>query len=576
MNDIVWLTMRRMRTPLILLILVYSLSVFGMVLIPGQDDAGNAVHVGFLDAMYFVAIMATTVGFGEVPVAFTHAQRLYSFIILFPNVIAWLYSIGTIISLLVDPQFRAVLERSRFARSVRRIRGPYYIVCGFGHTGRMIVKGLLRRGIGASILEREQSIIHSMALDDNLAHLPALAGDVTDRYLLDMAGLSHEIKNCIGVIAITNDDHANLTIAIACKLLRPELPVLARSETRHVVANMASFGTDHTVDPYTIFAERFYLALKSPTKYLVQDWLISVPGTKLRTKMRPPDGRWILASIGRFGSRMAIKLDEAGVHYTVIDVHPERLTDRPGSVLGRGTEATTLVQAGIQDAVGIIAGTGDDVDNLSIIMTALELNPRLFVVARQENPLNDELFDASRADLVARRSLIVARRILALATTPLLAVFNDHLIHQDDAFAEAVEQKLDAVLEGYSPSLWTVKLARTHAVSIRAAAAENCDIRLGHLLQNARTPETETLPCVCLMMERDSLRTFLPGPDEKLMEGDRLLFAGRGVARREMLFALNEPTALVSLATGRPQPRGAIMRRLARRRAGEAEAAYKS
>ena len=66
----------------------------------------------------------------------------------------------------------------------------------------------------------------------------------------------------------------------------------------------------------------------------------------------------------------------------------------------------------MEDAVGIIAGTGDDMDNLSIIMTALELNPDLFVVARQENPQNDELFDASGAHLVARRSLIVARRIL--------------------------------------------------------------------------------------------------------------------------------------------------------------------
>jgi len=136
MNDIIWLTMRRMRTPLIVMILAYSLSVFGMVMIPAHDDAGNLVRVGFLDAAYFVAIMATTIGFGEIPYPFSHAQRLYAFIVLFPNVIAWLYSIGTIISLLVDPQFRAVLARSRFSRRVRRINRDYYIVCGFGHTGK--------------------------------------------------------------------------------------------------------------------------------------------------------------------------------------------------------------------------------------------------------------------------------------------------------------------------------------------------------------------------------------------------------------------------------------------------------
>jgi hypothetical protein len=63
------------------------------------------------------------------------------------------------------------------------------------------------------------------------------------------------------------------------------------------------------------------------------------------------------------------------------------------------------------------------------------------------------------------------------------------------------------------------------------------------------------------------MRLFLPETDQVLMVGDKLLFAGRDAARREMLFALREPTSLVGLATGRPQPRGAIMRRLARKRA---------
>jgi Trk K+ transport system NAD-binding subunit len=568
MNDIVWLTMRRIRTPLILMILVYSLSVFGMVQIPGQDEAGNPIQVTYLEAAYFIAILATTIGFGEIPTAFTHAQRFYAFIILFPNVIAWLYSIGTIISLFVDQQFRAVMARSRFSRRVRRMRGSYYIVCGFGYTGRMIVRGLLKRGISAAVLEREEDIIHSMALEDAFSHLPALAGDVTDRRLLDLAGLDEKVSHCIGIIAITSEDHANLTIAITSKLLRPDLPVLARSETRRVAANMASFGTDLTVDPYTIFAERFYLALISPTKYLVQDWLISVPGTRLREEMNPPHGRWIIAGVGRFGSRMAKKMDDAQVPYTVIDVHPERVENRAGSVLGRGTEARTLRQAGIEDAVGIIAGTGDDVDNLSIVMTALELNPELFVVARQEKPQNDELFDSSKADLVARRSLILARRILAVATTPLLVVFNEHMIKEDELFAETVEKRLEAILEGRAPSLWTVDLNGIWAESVRAARKENVSLRLEHLTQHARTPSPENLPCVCLLLERGSQRLFLPEPGEELREGDRLLFAGRGIARIEMLFSIREPTALVSVATGRPQPRGAIMRRFARKRAG--------
>jgi hypothetical protein len=199
-------------------------------------------------------------------------------------------------------------------------------------------------------------------------------------------------------------------------------------------------------------------------------------------------------------------------------------------------------------------------------MTARELNPDLFVVARQDNPLNDQLFDASGADLVARRSLITARRVLTVAITPMLPVFVEHLLSQDDHFARIVRDRLEAVLDGRAPGIWTIHLSGEWATSIREAAGENAPIHLGHLTRNARFRTASDLPCVCLLHERGSLRTFLPGPDFKLQLGDRLLFAGRDVAQREMLFALREPTVLVSVATGRPQPRGALMRHLARRR----------
>ena len=562
MNNIIWLTMRRMRTPLIVMILVYSLSVFGMVLIPGQDETGRAVQVSFLDATYFVASMATTIGFGELPTAFTDAQRIYVFIILFPNVVAWLYSIGTILSLFLDPQFKDVRHRSRFTRRIRWLGDPFYIVCGFGNTGSMIVKGLLKRGISAVILERKREIIHDMALDDDFSDLPALAGDVTDRRLLELAGI--ENKRCLGVMAITNEDHANLTIAITSKLLRPELPVFARSETRRVSANMASFGTEHRIDPYTIFAERFYLALSSPTKYLVQDWLIGVPGSELRTEIRPPPGRWIIAGLGRFGSRITPQLEKAGLPYTIIDVHSDRVENHEEAVLGRGTEAHTLMAAGVKEAVGIIAGTGDDVDNLSIIMTARELNPDLFIVARQENQQNDALFDSFKADLVARRSLIVARRMLAVATTPLLPVFLTHLVREDEAFATKVKTRLEAVLHGHAPNLWTEEFTAGHADAFLAATNEGTAIRLEHITYNLRMEDPASLDCACLLLERGASRLFLPGPNQELLAGDRLLFAGRGTAHREMIWNLTEPSVLIEFATGRPQARGAVMRWLAR------------
>lgn len=574
MNDIVWLTMRRMRRPLILLILIYFLSVMVLVLLPGMDDQGQPFYMSFLDASYFIVILSTTIGLGELPFPFTDAQRLVVFLIIFPNVVAWLYAIGTILGLFLDPDFKAVLRRSQFTRQVRWLGEPFYLVCGFGNTGSLVVRGLLRRGLQAVVLERDADKVNRMTLDDAYSHIPALACETTDRRNLELGGIAH--PNCQGVIVTTNEDHANLTIAITVKLLRPGLPVYARSESERVGDNMVSFGTDYVVNPYAIFAERLFLALSSPIKYLVQDWLISVPGTRLRRLLKPPRGRYIVCGAGRFGSRMIEQLDGSGVEYTVVEVHPERLEKYPGGVLGRGTEAETLEAAGIMDAAGIIAGTGDDIDNLSIVMTALALNSRLFVVARQEKQVNGALFDASNADLVAKRSLIVARRMLAVATTPLLQAFLQHLVAQPDAFAERVAGALEDILEGRSPSLWVADLSGLQSEGIKAACESGIALDLGHLTRNARSADAEQLACLCLVLERGAQRIFMPESDMTLLEGDRLLFAGRGNARREMDRALADPVLLMDAATVNPLPRTAIWRWLASRRSAAPDAKTES
>ena len=563
MNDIIWLTMRRMRAPLIVVVLVFSVSIIGMVLIPGRDASGNVIEVKYLDAAYFILILATTIGLGEIPAAFTGLQRFYVFIIVLPNVVAWLYSVGTILGMFLDPQFRQVLKRERFSHRVRAMPQGFFIVCGFGNTGRMIVHALLRRGYSTVVLERDEDIVNSMALDDAIAHVPVLAGSSSERETLELAGLKH--KHCLGVLAITDDDHVNLTIAITCKMLNPDLLVIARSENDRVSANMASFGTDHVLDPYAIFAERLYLAFSSPAKYLVQDWLISVPGSELRKPFHLPHGQWLLCGFGRFGSRVARAMDQASIPYTIIDVHPARVQGKPGAVLGRGTEVESLLAAGINDAAGIVAGTGDDIDNLSIMMTARDLNPRLCFIARQERVQNEELFNESRADLVARRSLIMARRILLVATTPLLQSFLQHLLGQGDAFAQRVTARLQAVLKGRAPDVWTVHLEGRMSTGLVEASRQGVHPALAHILRHSRTAEAEHLPCVCLLLERGASRTFMPDPMQELHVEDRLLFAGRDEARREIAWTLSEPHALLANASGRIVPRGTLWRWLERR-----------
>ncbi len=116
-SSAVFLVLRRMRTPLIVLIAIFAISVLGLTLIPGQDAEGKPWPMGFFDAFYFMSYTATTIGFGEIPYAFTDAQRMWVTFSIYLTVVGWAYAIGSLLALLQD---RASATRLRC--SVSRAR----------------------------------------------------------------------------------------------------------------------------------------------------------------------------------------------------------------------------------------------------------------------------------------------------------------------------------------------------------------------------------------------------------------------------------------------------------------------
>ena len=112
MNSAFFLVLRRMRVPIIVLIVIYAVSVFGLTLVPGVDAEGKvAAPLSFFHAFYFISYTATTIGFGEIPGAFSDAQRMWVTVCIYLTVIGWSYSIVTLIALLQDKGFQNTLRK---------------------------------------------------------------------------------------------------------------------------------------------------------------------------------------------------------------------------------------------------------------------------------------------------------------------------------------------------------------------------------------------------------------------------------------------------------------------------------
>ena len=371
MPNLVFVLFRRLRSPLITVILVYTCSIIGFVLIPGVDDEGNVWQMSFFHAFYFVSFMGTTIGFGEIPYAFTDLQRFWVLITMYATVVAWLYGIGVLLSVFQDAAFLRSIKTNAFNRRIRNIREPFYIICGYGDTGSQLAHSLSKEGILSVIIDSDEDRINELEADDFFVPPISLCADVSLSIVLEKAGIVHPW--CQGIVTLANDDSANLMVAVVAELLNPSLRLISRAETPEAKANILSFGANEVINPFETFASRLALVLKSPSLYSIYDWMTGPPGSVLRKSPEPVEGKWIICGFGRFGRTLYDHLDDEGVVLSVVE-SDRTVRDLPsGSIIGRPTEAVALKKAGIEDAATIIAATNNDANNLSILMTAQEI-----------------------------------------------------------------------------------------------------------------------------------------------------------------------------------------------------------
>lgn len=562
MHYIAYVLLRRIHVPLIVLICAYAVAVLGFVLIPGIDSNGKPWRMDFFHAFYFVSFLGTTIGLGEIPYPFSDAQRMWATVSIYGTVIAWLYGIGAALTALQDPAFQIILRESSFRRAVKRITEPFYLVCGYGDTGSQLVRALSEAGYRSVVIEIDQSRVIALELEDLGLPVPGLCADAAEPDNLLLAGLSK--PNCIGLFALTNVDDANLKIAINSKLLNPRLPTIARAESRSVEANMASFGTDQIINPFNTFAGRLAMALHSPGMFLLYEWITAVPHEPLREPIFPPHGRWILCGYGRFGKAVYERLIAENVPVTIVEADPN-LTGAPAdTILGSGAEASTLRDAGVCDAVGIVAGTDNDANNLSIIMTARELNPNLFMVARQNYHQNNTIFKAARLNLTMRRGNVIANKIFALTTTPLLSDFFRLAHPMSNEWANQLVSRIGAVTGDEVPQTWALHITPAEAPAVYLGIARGTVARVEDLYRDPRNRD-EYLGCIALLVKRGDTSILLPDENLPLEKGDNVLLCGHFGARYQMEWIAKNHNVFDYLITGRERASGALWQWLSRR-----------
>jgi len=317
---------------------------------------------------------------------------------------------------------------------------------------------------------------------------------------------------------------------------------------------MASFDTDYIINPFEMFAKRLALAIRSPMAYLVYDWFTNPYHSLFDEPPNIPKGKWLLCGYGRFGKALSRHLQYEGLQTMIIEAEPKYTHAPKNSIIGEGTEAVTLKDAGITNADGLVAGTDNDSNNLSIVITAKQIKrgQKLFPVARQNYEENTKVFAAAHVDLVMQPALIVAREIMAIVKTPLLAEFLSLVNRQNKEWLNQLISQLIGLFESQIAATWSMNIAKSMDNKVRVFV-EKHPLKIIDLMRstNHRDKLNSCLPLMIKYKSAVSVNSYqprlsskgyklLPSLEDKINLGDEILFCGDISAMKSMQMLVSQ------------------------------------
>jgi Trk K+ transport system NAD-binding subunit len=176
-----------------------------------------STHYDLLDSAYFAITTASTTGYGDItPLHDNAALKLGVMGLMLVGAL----SLALVYALVTDAIVGARLSRSLGERP--RPRRDHVVVLGLGRVGQRVIRDLVARRIPCIAVDRDEAAPGVQAARQ--LRVPVALADVATPGALDALFLEH----CRCLMALTDDDGANLAAALGGRALRPDLRVVLR------------------------------------------------------------------------------------------------------------------------------------------------------------------------------------------------------------------------------------------------------------------------------------------------------------------------------------------------------------
>jgi voltage-gated potassium channel len=159
---------------------------------------------------------------------------------------------------------------------------------------------------------------------------------------------------------------------------------------------------------------------------------------RMKKEITRLSGHYIVCGIGRVGTNVANELIQTSRSLVVIDSDRAALDrwlehhpDTP-HLHEDAADDEALRSAGVMNAAGVFAVTGDDSHNLMVSLSVKLLNPRARVVARVHDIRNADKARRAGADEIVSPDFAGGMRIASAMVRPHAVNFMDQMLHSDE------------------------------------------------------------------------------------------------------------------------------------------------
>jgi Trk K+ transport system NAD-binding subunit len=410
-----------------------------------------------------------------------------------------------------------------------------------------VIKKLLGNDMAVVLIDSSEEKINLFLLEDFAQSIPVMVADALLSETLKDAGI--EMKNCQAVVSHFFKEDKNLRIAVFTRFLNPNVRVVTKATNRDILTSLVDTDIAKVENPFEIFAKRLDIALTAPHIMILENWIYKNHDLTHEATFLP-QGRYIICGYGRMGKAIKEKLDIHGIDYVIIDenIFPNKeMIENDTFIYSNADDSRVLLDAGIEDASVLIVGTQNDIDNISIIITAQKLNSNLYIIARENTMKEVSVFEAADIDwLFMIEQIIINKTSLQLAN-PLKHIFLKLVIYKDEEWGTSLVNLLKSQI-GANPKLMNLTISEDRAYALYHEIKIGEKISINILLKSLKNWKSyhNAIP---LLLKRGEKKILLPHDD--IMElGDQILFACDEESREEIEYIASNIYDLHYIRTG--------------------------